>query len=1255
MKASLYVKKYLGLFAALLLCGAAVAQTTVQVDVKTQRFLGSVSSLDRKVYFNIHSTSNDQEHTALYNDYNVGKGRSFWGPFSYAKGKTGAVGTYPADKTGSGEVRPVTRLIATEHPSNAFVDGIDVDQAGAWAAAYYKNFVDASGRPEFFEPMNEPFVHASDFYSGGWSSTENNRIKLQMAKLYAAIGREIHAAPELANMKVIGYASAWPSLELNDFSHWNENMKMFMDNAGDQMDAFSIHFYDGINVTGQDTKRSGSNSEAIMDLVNTYSYIKWGEVKPLAISEYGAIEKGYGDNYSDLASIQTVRSINHILFELLDRQDKMLISIPFITGKATWHLTAQNNYQPYGAVLWKPTNIGEPTVAGWEYTPRILFYDMWKDVKGDRASINSDNPDIQTQAFVDGNTIFIALNNLSENTETVDLQFVNAIADIQSINFKSLVIYEDKPQVYVDESRTQVPASLQMETGETALITITTGTAINFTKNIVRKKYYSSTYLQPISTGQAINFTFNNVQTGNGFAKLQMGIGRKHDVSKQPVVKINGVTVDVPTNWKGYDQANRDDFFGTIDIPFDPAILQTNNTVSVTFPDTGGRLSSLILVTELYAQRVAVSGVTIDPTTASVVQGDTLQLSYAIQPADAANKNVTWSSGDETIASVSDKGVLKGIAPGTTDITVTTADGQFKATAQITVTENPGGLLQNYGFEMGDFSFWDLGSPQNSEIIQTDVYEGKYAARVNAAGSIGKKIELQPNTRYSFSGYIKNFGTDKIYLGAYEDQDGKPFLGDVVVTETSYTHKELIFETGSFTSVVVYMWCPSGGAIADNFSLKLARVPIQGLTIALPQNAVVGYDSKVNVTYNPANTTEKSLTWSSSDETIATVDALGVVTGIKAGTVTITATSAIDNTLSNSITITVEDPILVASIATSPTTADIFIADTIRLSATITPDNATDKNYTWSSSDNTIAIVDDSGLVTGMAEGMATITATSHEGGKTAGTVVNVKIRHVASIAIDSPDITLQLSADGAESKTLTASVMPQNATDPSYAWSSDHSDIVSVDNSGLITAIAEGTANIIVTAADGGISDSIAVTVTSIKVTSVQLDADAFTLLEGQKKQLTATILPSNSYDQKITWHAANEAIASVDSTGMVTAIAEGITQIVATTRDGGKTASATVTVEKLITGIEDLPGAQFRVYPNPSKNGTFNIETGNRKVEILVLAVDGRQLMHKKFLQAETVNLDLSKLKKHQGLNIYILKAIFYDDTITRKLIAH
>ncbi|ANQ51878.1 carbohydrate-binding protein [Flammeovirga sp. MY04] len=650
-----------------LFTSATVYAQNVFIEHQVQRYVGGVSLLDRSKFFNLHSNSRDTELNQFYNDYNVSPSRGFWGPFSYSKGQGNAIGTYPSGKNGTDEVKAVSRFVGTEHPYNVFKDGLDPIAAGNWAAEYYKDYVDASGRPEFFEPMNEPFVHAKDYYSGGWNLAEENRIKLQMAEVYAAIGNKIHATPALANMKVIGYSAAWPSLEIGDFGHWEENMKMFMDVAGADMDGFSTHLYDGVNVTGQDNRRSGSNSEAILDLIETYSYTKWGKVKPHSITEYGAIASGYGDNYTDIESIQTVKGINQMLFNLLDRENNIDISIPFITDKSTWHLTPGNNYQPYGAALLIPTNIGQPTVAGWKYSPKIHFYEQWKNVSGRRVHVYSDNPDIQIQGFANNNMLYVALNNLDDQSQNVNLNFLSGLSGLQNVTTKSLKIYPNSNPVMNISSSASAPSSINLIGGETVVLELRFANSIPFNNAIRDRKYYTSKHLQAINANTAITFNFNGIATGTGQAVLLMGIGRKHNKSKQPTIKVNGTTVTVPNNWKGYDQANRDDFFGVIEIPFDHSLVQTNNTVTVTFPDGGGHVSSMILKTKTFDQAVAPteSVAIVSPT--STIGSDTtipITLSYSAgQQRDIvaefwsstgwlgqATKTINAGSGSETLS-----------------------------------------------------------------------------------------------------------------------------------------------------------------------------------------------------------------------------------------------------------------------------------------------------------------------------------------------------------------------------------------------------------------------------------------------------------------------------------------------------------------------------------------------------------------------------------------------------------------------------
>jgi hypothetical protein len=383
-------------------------------------------------------------------------------------------------------------------------------------------------------------------------------------------------------------------------------MKMFMDEAGADMDAFSTHIYDGINQIGQYTKRSGSNMEAVLDLIESYSFQKWGAIKPHVISEFGGIAES---TYSDINNVQSIRSQNAMLFGLLERQDVTELTIPFTTGKSTWHITEANNYLPYKAVLFKPVPFGVPLdqVTSWEYTDRIYFYELWKNVSGDRIELNSTHPDIQIQGFRDENKLFLALNNLDDFDRSVSLQLQSVTgATLNDVRIKSLIINPNEEAQFTDQTTLVLPESYNLKANETVVLEYTYNTYFNYENAIISNRHYSNeSTVQPITANSSMTYTFSNVPaSSNASVILRMSIGRKHDKSKSPTVVVNGQTLSVPTNWKGYDQANRDDFFGMIEINVPAESVQASNTVSLTFPDSGGHLSSLVLITQTYDQNV---------------------------------------------------------------------------------------------------------------------------------------------------------------------------------------------------------------------------------------------------------------------------------------------------------------------------------------------------------------------------------------------------------------------------------------------------------------------------------------------------------------------------------------------------------------------------------------------------------------------------------------------------------------------------
>ena len=255
----------------------------------------------------------------------------------------------------------------------------------------------------------------------------------------------------------------------------------------------------------------------------------------------------------------------------------------------------------------------------------------------------------------------------------------------------------------------------------------------------------------------------------------------------------------------------------------------------------------------------------------------------------------------------------------------------------------------------------------------------------------------------------------------------------------------------------------------------------------------------------------------------------------------------------------------VSSVTINPSSATLDPNDTKQLSVTVdaTPSSA-DKTVTWSSSDASVATVDENGLVTAVGQGTATITATSNLDNTKSGTCSVTVNAPAAQIEVESISIkeTTILAIGGTE--TLNVTYTPSNAnTGKAITWSSDKESVAKVDANGKVTAIAVGTATITATSEKGKISTCV-VTVQAVPVTDVTVTPTSVSIKEGANTTLTATVLPNNATNKKVSWSSDNTGVAKVNENGVVTGVATGTATITVTTEDGNKTATCTVKVEE-------------------------------------------------------------------------------------------
>ncbi len=244
----------------------------------------------------------------------------------------------------------------------------------------------------------------------------------------------------------------------------------------------------------------------------------------------------------------------------------------------------------------------------------------------------------------------------------------------------------------------------------------------------------------------------------------------------------------------------------------------------------------------------------------------------------------------------------------------------------------------------------------------------------------------------------------------------------------------------------------------------------------------------------------------------------------------------------------------VDGVSLEATQLNLHAGETYQLTATITPATALNKNVTWTSTNENVASVSTTGLVTAHNSGSTNITVTTADGGFTATCQVNVSVP-ITSITLDQMALTLVPY----KAQQLTATVLPENASNKNYIWQSSNEEVAIVVN-GLVVTLAEGTTTITATTEDGGLTAMCEVTVTT--VTGISLDKTSLELSVGSTEQLTETINATEASYQLVNWVTSDANVATVEN-GLVTAVGAGVAAIGVATADGGFVATCAVTVK--------------------------------------------------------------------------------------------
>lgn len=472
----------------------------------------------------------------------------------------------------------------------------------------------------------------------------------------------------------------------------------------------------------------------------------------------------------------------------------------------------------------------------------------------------------------------------------------------------------------------------------------------------------------------------------------------------------------------------------------------------------------------------------------------------------------------------------------------------------------------------------DLYLPNGLEVVQED---GDYIFELTGRKGSDHSIstERQDNGAIRLLCYslkLKEFSGTSGALVKFSVKASDDFRGDFQINIKDITFSQKDLTEYNFASSVTNI---VGKTLAKSITIDKPAVSLKATETATLVATVL-----------PETTTDKAVTWKSDNEAVATVDANGVVTAIAVGEANITATTTDGTNLSASCKVTVI-PTLAETITLNQTAVSLKATETAELSVNILPATTTNKAVTWKSQNEAVATVDANGVVTAIAVGETTITVTTADGSNLSATCkVTVVPTPAASITLNTTAVTLKAT----ETATLTTTILPATTTNKAVTWKSDNEAIATVDANGVVTAIAVGEANITATTTDGtNLSATCKVTVEQTFASSISLDKTSISLKATESETLKATILPATTTNQAVTWKSDNEAIATVDANGVVTAHEVGVATITATTTDGTNL-SASCTVNVIHTQASSIT-------LNMTEVSLKALETAELSVEIL------------------------------------------------------
>lgn len=542
----------------------------------------------------------------------------------------------------------------------------------------------------------------------------------------------------------------------------------------------------------------------------------------------------------------------------------------------------------------------------------------------------------------------------------------------------------------------------------------------------------------------------DNNQSGNGGDKIVHVTGISLDRNSATIKEgeyITLVATVTPSNAdnKSVSWSSSSDAVATVDASGKVTGVKAGSATITATTEDGGKKATCAISVEANDGTVHVTGISLDRPTATVKEGESITLIATVTPANAKNKNITWTTSSEAVASVDNNGKVTGVKAGNATITATTEDGGKKATCALSVKANMALSVTVDANHVSAISAVLAGKANLGSTVASDLKVGfQYSKSSGILPSNSTTVEAtDADASYNYTAAITSLEpATTYYFRSFVRQNGQDTYGET---------KE--FATKDVASLIETRDASGVEAAKATLNAKLDLTDVQYKTLAYgflwgTSESALNTDVKCTEIKDSAISTpltslsHKTQYWY---KAYVTLDSQTFYGEVKTFTT---------------------DVVPVESVSLDKTEYTFnTIGNTLTLTATVLPADATDKSVSWSSDKEDVATVDANGRVTAKGNGKATITVTANDGnGAQASCDVEVK-QYVTSITLSKTSLSLMV---GNEETISVTSILPENANDKSYTWSSTDKTVADIDQNGKITVKAEGKTKIKAMANDG-------------------------------------------------------------------------------------------------------------------------------------------------------------------------------------------